>query len=221
LNNLPYFRKSFIRATTSNRAPNAASTWVLHDIRHKLTALELPVNIGYHSDDDFEIKVPQLDQLPRDFPNLCLLSIPYMAFGPIVDTLSEKDRLQSLEILVLTNVLCGCSVETLTTLLLKKDQKPSFLPRLSELKLYHRAEKYFKQSFGGTIDQRLPGHLARVGIQVHEYIPGCCLRIGDEYHHPRKYTKSEIDARQDKRHIKCYKSFSMLTIVGTAIGKKI
>ena len=179
---------------------------VVQDIAPKLTALELPVNMWRWDHYRHEIEAPRLVQLPTVFSRLRWLSVPHMAILPIIDTLRKEGGLQSLKTLVLTDVFCACPAKKFTTMLLEKEHNPSLLPRLSEVKLYHRSEKFSKQCVGDPGDEHSPQQLARVGIQVYEYIPRCCLRIGDEYHHPWKYTKSEIDARQDERHRKFKKS---------------
>lgn len=219
LNNLPWVQnlvanKSFFGVynfhTSLNWPPSAESdsdlVWVLHDIGPKLTALELPVDMWRYQDMWRMMKTPRFDELPTVFPKLRWLGVPHIAILPIMNMLRKEDGLRSLETLVLTDVFCICSVKTLTTLLLEKEQNPSLLPQLSEVKLYYRSEKNSINCVGDPGAVLFPKQLTHVGIQVYEYIPGCCLRVGDEYHHPWKYTKSEMDARQDERHSKLNKS---------------
>ena len=204
------FDKGFFNKAALNWQPGAEPEWELEwlllNMGPKLTALELPVDMRRCHDMYVRMKAPRLTRLPRIFPNLRFLSVPYVAILPIVDVLLKEMGLQSLETLVLTTVLCNCFVDSIMPLLLNKQQHPSLLPRLSSVMLYHRSAEIQEYFCGSTVDQHSVEQLARIGIQVSEYIPECCLRFGDEYHHPWKYTTNELDARQTERHIE-YEKF--------------
>jgi hypothetical protein len=181
--------------------PKWEHEWLLLNMGPKLTALELPVDMWRCHNMYVRMKAPELTRLPRTFPNLRFLSVSYMAIVHIIDVLLVEVGLQSLETLVLTTVVCNCFVESVIPLLLNKYHLPSLLPRLSSVMLYHRSVETHESLYRPIVDEHSVEQLARIGIHVSEYIPECCLRFGDEYHHPWKYTTNELDARQTERHI--------------------
>ena len=215
ISNKGFFNEAALNWQPSTE-PKWELEWLLLNMGPKLTALELPVDMWRcHVVYDFyvNVKAPQLTRLPSIFPNLRFLSVPYVAIMPIVDVLLKEMGLQSLETLVLTTVLCNCFVDSIMPLLLNKQQHPSLLPRLSSVMLYHRSVATQEHWCGPIMDEHSVEQLARIGIQVSEYMPQCCLRFGDEYHHPWKYTTDELDAWQIERHIE-YEDFVELRVWG-------
>jgi hypothetical protein len=181
--------------------PKWEHEWLLLNMGPKLTALELPVDMWRCHNIYARMKAPELTRLPRTFPNLRFLSVSYVAMMHIIDVLLVEVGLQSLETLVLTTAACNCFVKSVIPLLLNKQHHPSLLPRLSSVMLYHRSVKTHESLYRPIVDEHSVEQLARIGIQLSEYIPECCLRFGDEYHHSWKYTTNELDARQTERHI--------------------
>jgi hypothetical protein len=58
---------------------------------------------------------------------------------------------------------------------------------------------YHRYPSPGT-DPDIIANLVNAGIEVREYDPDCCLRSGDEFYHPRKYTPDEIGKLEESRH---------------------
>ena len=166
-------------------------TWVVGLINRKVTALELPVDLRRTPEADTWMPL-SISQLPNYFPNLRWLSIPHMAATGITKTLCSDVVSPNLETLVLTDARCNC-FGLFSDGLVDKNEETAVFPQLKNIALYHR---YYE----APTDETVITKLASVGIEVSEYIPNCCLRSGDEFYHPWKYTPAEINALEASRH---------------------
>jgi hypothetical protein len=166
-------------------------TWVVSLINCKLTALELPVNLCRTPEANVWMPL-SISQLPNYFPNLRWLSIPHMTATEITKILCSDVVSPILETLVLTDARCNC-FEQFSGGLLDKDEETAMFPQLKNIALYHRHPE-------AHADESVIIKLASVGIEVSEYVPNCCLRSGDEFYHPWKYTPAEINALETNRH---------------------
>lgn len=166
-------------------------TWILALIGPKLTALELPIDL--RRTPEANIWTPlSISKLPKYFPNLCWLSIPHMAATEITKTSCLDVIPPRLGTLILTDARCNC-FQQFSRGLLNEETQASLFPKLSKIELYHRYPSV------GT-DEHIVDTLADAGIEVFEYDPECCLRSGDEFYHPWKYTPAEIGALENSRH---------------------
>ncbi|KAF9696363.1 hypothetical protein EKO04_005690 [Ascochyta lentis] len=161
-------------------------SWVVAVIGHQLTALELPIDFRRTLEDNIWRPL-SISRIPDFFPNLRWLSIPHTA---ATETSSSEVVPRSLETLILTDARGNCFEQFASELI--EDGKALF-PRLSKIALYHRY-------LGAPTDDAVIKALADIDIGVFEYIPDCCLRSGDEFYHPWKYTPAEIDALSEVRH---------------------
>ncbi|KAF2631476.1 hypothetical protein BU25DRAFT_418270 [Macroventuria anomochaeta] len=194
--NFPLFRNMIPNETDTDwTKPDWADgpdlTWVMSLIGPKLTSLELPIDLRRTPEANIWMPL-SISQLPKYFPNLRWLSIPHMAATEITKTSCSDIIPPHLETLVLTDARCNCFKSFSEGLVDHGDQIALF-PRLSKIALYHRYPVT-------PTDEAATKALADVGIKVFEYIPDCCLRSGDEFYHPWKYTPAEIGALEDCRH---------------------
>ena len=194
--NFPLFRHMIPDETDTDFAKPDWSdgpdlTWVVTLFGPKLTALELPIDL--RRTPEANVWTPlSISQLTKYFPNLRWLSMPHMAATEITKTLCADVIPPKLETLVLTDARCNC-FEQFSRGLLDDDQEIPLFPQLSKVELYHRYP-------AAPTDENIVNTLADAGIEVSEYIPDCCLRSGDEFYHPWKYTPAEIGALKDGRH---------------------
>ena len=166
-------------------------TWVVDLFGTKLTALELPVDLRRNPEDNVWQPLSIL-QLPKYFPNLRWLSIPHMAATMITETSCADIISAELEELVLTDARCNC-FEKFSKGLVAEEAKTAMFPQLKKIALYHRYPEAATEP--ATVQA-----LTDVGLEVFEYMPDCCLRSGDEFYHPWKYTPAEINALEVNRH---------------------
>lgn len=164
-------------------------SWITTLIGPKLTALELPLDLRRMPASDLWEPL-SISQLPQHFPNLRWLSIPHMATTELTKTQCSDVIPANLETLILTDARCNCFQHFACGLL---NDATAVFPRLSKISLYRRYP-------AAPTNETLTKSLADAGIEVVEYIPTCCLRSGDEFYHPWKYTVAEIEALSEGRH---------------------
>ncbi|KAF3029147.1 hypothetical protein E8E12_000771, partial [Didymella heteroderae] len=168
-------------------------TWILGLIGSRLTVLELPIDLRRNLEANIWTPL-SVSKLPTYFPRLQWLSIPHMVATEATRT-SIRDVIPSgLHTLVLTDARCSC-FEQFSRDLVEAGSLTSRFPRLQKIALYYRYPS------PGT-DTRIMSMLRSAGIEFLEYSPDCCLRSGDEFRHPWKYTPDEIGKLEDSRHRK-------------------
>ncbi|KAJ4383684.1 hypothetical protein N0V86_001739 [Didymella sp. IMI 355093] len=197
--NFPLFRSMMPNEPedTDWRKPDWAAgpdqTWILPLIGPQLTHLELPIDLRRSAEANIWTPL-SIRNLPYSFPRLQWLSIPHMAATEITQTHAEDVVPRSLHTLILTDARCTC-FGAFSRGLVPDEPSPSppIFPHLRRIELYYRYPS------PGT-DPSVIAKLARADIAVSEYIPACCLRSGDEFYHPWKYTAGEIGALEESRH---------------------
>jgi hypothetical protein len=168
-------------------------TWISRLIAPRLTALELPIDLRRNREEHIWTPL-SVSQLPGFFPRLQWLSIPHMAATEITRTSAADVIPASLHTLILTDVRCNC-FEQFSRGLFCADSSASRFLGLKKIALYHRYPS------PGT-DREIVSKLEDAGIEVLECIPDCCLRSGDEFYHPWKYSPDEIGRLENGRHEK-------------------
>ena len=180
---------------TDWRKPDWASgpdlTWVINLVGQRLTHLELPVDLRRNPEANAWTPL-SIVALPSYFPRLEWLSIPHMAATEITKTACADVVPPQLHTLILTDARCNC-FEQFSRGLTKEKNGESLFPSLKRIEMYHRYP-----SPGTDVD--VIEKLANAGIEVFEYDPDCCLRSGDEFYHPWKYTLEEIGELEGSRH---------------------
>jgi hypothetical protein len=166
-------------------------TWVLDLIGPGLTHLELPIDLRRNPEANIWTPL-SIVALPSYFPQLQWLSIPHMAATEITKTHCADVVPPRLHTLILTDARCNC-FEQFSQGLVDEDSASSLFPALKCIEMYHRYPS------PGT-DPDIIANLVNAGIEVREYDPDCCLRSGDEFYHPRKYTPDEIGKLEESRH---------------------
>ena len=164
-------------------------SWVVTLIGPKLVALELPIDLRRNPEDSFWWPL-SIYQIPKYFPNLRWLSLPHMVATEVTETTCLDIIPRGLETLILADARCHCFEKFSEGLV---DGDMVLFPRLSKIALYHRYQVV-------PTDEAVTKALADIGIEVLDYIPDCCLRSGDEFYHPWKYTPAELDALAHNRH---------------------
>ncbi|KAF3032977.1 hypothetical protein E8E12_002726 [Didymella heteroderae] len=166
-------------------------TWMLSLIGPRLTHLELPIDLRRNPEANIWTPL-SIAALPSYFPRLQWLSMPHMAATEITKTSAADVVPPLLHTLILTDARCDCFAAFSRGLVREESSTPVF-PELRKIALYHRYP-----SPGADAD--VVDKLAQAGIDLREYDPNCCLRSGDEFYHPWKYTPDEIGALEESRH---------------------
>ncbi|KAF3041189.1 hypothetical protein E8E11_002869 [Didymella keratinophila] len=165
--------------------------WVLDLIGPALTHLELPIDLRRNPEANIWTPL-SIVKLPSYFPKLEWLSIPHMAATEITKTSAADVVPPLLSTLILTDARCDC-FEQFSKGLVDDNSGSSSFPELKRIEMYHR------YPLPGT-DADVIEKLASAGIEVFEYDPDCCLRLGDEFYHPWKYTLEDIAGLEESRH---------------------
>lgn len=176
-------------------APGPDLSWVLWLVGPRLTHLELPVDLRRSAEANVWTPL-SIVGLPAHFPRLEWLSIPHMAATEITKTSAGDVVSPLLRTLVLTDARCDCFEQFSRGLVREGGREEGggiLFPKLERVELYHRYPS------PGT-DAVVVDMLRNAGIEVFEYDPDCCLRSGDEFYHPWKYTPGEITGLEKSRH---------------------
>lgn len=186
--NFPLFAALIPNAPDWGSEPHL--TWILDLIGPRLTHLELPVDLR-RTPEAHIWTPPRVVGLPARFPRLQWLSMPHMSATEMTATSAGDVVPPRVRTLVLTDARCACFEQFARGLV--DDEGGSLFPELRRVEMYHR---YPSPGTDADVLEKLAG----AGIKVFEYDPGCCLRSGDEFYHPWKYTPEEIGALEESRH---------------------
>jgi hypothetical protein len=195
--NLPFLRPMIPNEPddTDWRKPDWTSgpdlSWVLDLIGPRLTHLELPVDLRRNPEANMWTAL-SIVALPSYFPRLEWLSIPHMAATEITKTSARDVVPPRLHTLILTDARCNC-FEAFSRGLVHSETSDPVFPKLKRIEMYHRYPS-------PSADVDVLEKLRNAGIEVFEYVPDCCLRSGDEFYHPWKYTPDEIRGLEESRH---------------------